>query len=138
MRRFGLVAGGLVLLIFFGTDLLTPQAWHWRGNNLQVTLNNEGNRRRGAGSISDSAGWSKSSLVLVDWWRESEGGSGSKQETTDFHIAGVSRRGVSVPVRYSQTAGDTKTSFDRVIFIPAHGIARVEVSPDFYLTGDFE
>jgi hypothetical protein len=143
MKRLLLLAGGPALLIFIAGSLLSPSTWQWDTNNLRVQIHNIGNERKHVGSIEESCSWSKLTFFA---WGTFEGGSRGEERgkplviesSSDFHIAQISPNGVTVRVRYQQKLNETSTSFDKLIFVPAHAKARVDVSPDIYITGAFE
>jgi hypothetical protein len=143
MKRIAVFAGCFFLFIFVCGSLFTPWAWKWNANSLQVQLFNKSNERNHEGSISKGAGWSKLSFFLGDWCRLQGPGRGTGDgkvitDSTDFHIAWVSPWGVTVRVRYQQDINGATTSVDKLIFVPAHQSARIDASPNIYITGTLE
>ena len=143
MKRIALFSVCLFLLFFAAGSLLTPWAWDWTANNLQVSLHNQAHEEQQVGSFGMSAGWSRLSALLGGWvgmggtsaWHD-----GKTTITTAYnlHIAGVSPGGVTVRVRYQEKWNGRDISFDKLIFVPSTGEARVEATPGIYITGTFE
>jgi hypothetical protein len=147
--RFALLAFCLVFLLFAGVSLFTPWTWKWSSANLYVKVYNKDVNNKYAIQFFRSGGahWSKSDFFSGNSWQVSQGHGGGKDDqgkdftvtyTLDRRIVGVSYRGVSVRVRYQQKFNTTETSFDKLIFIPSHGSANVDASPDYYITGAIE
>jgi hypothetical protein len=141
-KRTAVIFFCVVLIVFICGSLFTPWTWKWGANNLQVKLHNSANERNHVGSYCEGAGWSKLSFFLGDWWRASQGkwtgGNTTITNASDIHIAWVSPKGVTVRVRYQQNVNGATTSIDQLIFIPSHESARVDASPDLYITGYWE
>lgn len=143
MKRCALFFGCLLLLIFVGGSLFTPWTWQWNASNLQVRMHNIGNERRHQGSYGESAYWSKLSFFTADWWRDFgtdqvSYGRDVMTSASEMRLAGAAPNGVWVHVRYQEVANERTTAFDKSIFIPAHGEAHVDISPDIYITGSFD
>jgi hypothetical protein len=142
-KRAAVIFFCVVLVIFVYGSLFMPGTWQWGANNLQVRLFNKANERQHVGSYGCGAGWSKLSFFLGDWWRPIgpgtwKGGNTVIVDSSDFHIAWVSPKGVTVRVRYQENFNSATTSIDKLIFIPSHESARVDASPDIYITGYWE
>ena len=140
LRRSVLLVSGLIVFLFLVGNLLTPWTWKWTTSNLQVKIYNARNKRNQEGSECEGFGWSKLDLFFSErigsgTWR---GAHGTIASSTEVHISSIFPNGVSVRVRYDEKTNGTSTSFTKTIFVPARGLARVDATPDFYITGSFE
>jgi hypothetical protein len=149
MRQLAFLAVGLLALFLVGGSLMTPSTWQWSIANLQVKTHNLANEQKNEGVLGVGVGWSRLNFLTFDWARHTtsgayEGKGGIVATATDFNIAGISPQGIWVRVRYRSTmdsqdkAKHRTTTFNRLIFIPAHGLASVAASPDVRITGSFE
>ncbi|MEO6847934.1 MAG: hypothetical protein ABI254_11800 [Chthoniobacterales bacterium] len=144
MRRLGIFIGFIIFLVvayFIVGILFTPWAWHLSDRNLRIVTHNEISAQNGGGRESLSVGWSKWEVLCGHRWSMHTQGmyTAASPVTTDFNIVSASPSGVTIRVRYDEKRnGKTTISYDRLIFVPAHDLARVDVSKDIYITGAFE